>query len=268
MRKLSVCTLTYGWDTTLQHDVDATARLGIEGITLAGGKVQEIGLQKAKRLIRDAGLKVAGYHGGVGWYTLPGDFKERVENDKRRVEEAAELEADILLAKTGPLNGLSREEATRRHLEGMHQVAPFARERGVDLAIEPSHPISAWNSFVNTFVDTLEIASQVEGMGVLLDLWHVWWDPGLMNGIRSGIDRIYNVQVNDYARTEEPVVLTMGMPRAPLGEGMIPIKDILSAVDAAGYERWYDIEVIGSFSPERQKTLVADCKAYFEALWD
>jgi len=38
-------------------------------------------------------------------------------------------------------------------------------------------------------------------------------------------------------------------------------------VDKAGLDRYYDIEVIGPSTPERQKALVADSKAYFDALW-
>jgi len=98
--------------------------------------------------------------------------------------------------------------------------------RHVDLALEPSHPISAWNSFVNSFHDALDLARETEGMGVILDAWHVWWDPRLLEDIKAGADRIYNVQLNDYARTDRPVVLTAGGPRAVPGEGMIPLKEV------------------------------------------
>lgn len=266
MRKLSVCELTFGSRYTFQEEVDEIARHGMQGITLQGRKAEEMGLKKAKQLIRDAGLKVCGY-GGVGWFTLPGDMRPRIEDSKRRVEQAAELEADCIVVKAGPQGGLTWQEAKRRFVEGMREVAPTARDCKVDLSLEPSHPIFAFNSFVTTLRDALDVAAEVDGMGVVLDTFHVWWDPRVLSDIQKDIRRIHNVQISDYAKSDQPVVLTTGGPRVALGEGMIPLKELLHAVDRAGYVRYYDIEVIGAFTPERQKRLLGDCKTYFDALW-
>ena len=266
MRKLAVCELTFGSGYTFQEEVDEIARLGIPAITLQGAKAEKLGLKRARQIVRDAGLKVSGYGGG-GWFTLPGELKRRVEDGKRRIEEAAELEADFLLVKAGPRGSLTYDEASRLHLDGMRQIAPAARASGVQLAVEPSHPIFAFNSFIVTLRDALDLAKQVEGTGVVLDTFHSWWDPRVLGDIKKDCALIYNVQISDYAKSDQPVVLTTGGPRVALGEGMIPFKEIFHALDTAGYKRYYDIEVIGSFTPARQKALVADCKKYFEALW-
>ncbi len=140
MGNLLVCQLTFGPGHTFEADVEETARLGIPGITVVGGKVDAFGFKRAKRLVRDAGFKLAGYHASLGWFTLPGDFRQRVEGGKRRIEEAAELEADFLLVKTGPRGEFSWDEARRKHLEGMAEVAPI-RPRFVTWTWPWSRPI-------------------------------------------------------------------------------------------------------------------------------
>ncbi len=267
MRTLSVHELTFAPELPLQDAVEQTARAGIRAIGLSGPKVDEYGFDRAKRLIRDAGLEVSG-HTGLGFWTLPGDHAPMVETGKRVIDEAAELEADFVLVKTGPRGNLTLAEARARFLDGVRQLAGRALESNVDLALEPSHPMFAFFSIVYTLRDALDLAAEVEGMGVILDTFHSWWDPRLPDDIRKDIDRIYNVQLSDYGRTDEPVRLSGGGGRFPLGEGLIPLREIMHDLDDAGYARNYDLEIIGDFSPERRRTLLADSKRYFDALWE
>ena len=265
-RKLAVCQLTFDPKHTFQEDVDEIARHGIPGITIIGAKLEAVGFEKGRRMVRDAGLKVAGYHASAGWFGQ-GDFQARVEESKRRIEEAARLESDFQLVKAGPRGATSYAEAASLFREGLAQIAPFARQRKVDLALEPSHPMFPWNSFVHTLHDTLDLVRDFEGVGALLDTWHVWWDPRLLEDIRRDGRLIYNVQINDYARPAGPANILIGGPREVPGRGLIPLAEILHAVDATGYDRWYDIEVIDEFPPERRKTLVGESKAWFERVW-
>ena len=265
MRKLSVCQLTFDPSQSFQRDVDEIARNGIEGITVVGAKADAIGLGKAKRLISDAGLKVAGYVSG-GWFTVPGEFDARVEEAKRTLDAAARMEADFLLLITGPLGEMTQDEARQRFLDGVRAIAPAAKAHNVRLAVEPLHPILPM-SMVHTLRDAIDLASEVEGLGIVLDTWHLWWNWHVVEDIPESIDRVYCVQINDYALPDGDTRLSGGGPRLPLGEGIIPLRRILHAVDKAGYDGYYDIEVIGRFSEERRKTLVADCKRYFDALW-
>ncbi len=266
-RKLSVCQHTLDPAQSFQEDVDELARLGIDGITVAGPKLNAIGIKKAKRVLRDAGLTVAAYHASVGWFGMPGEYAARVAASKRRIEEGAELGAEFVLVKTGPRGAMTLEEAKRTFLSGLREALPKAREMKVPLVLEPSHPMAPWNSFVHSLHDTLDLVAGIEDMGVLMDAWHCWWDWRLLDDIRGNVRRIYNVQIDDYAKPTGPVEITTGGPRVPPGEGMIPLKEILHTLDKAGYDRFYDVEVIGDFTPERRKNLVADCKAWFEAVW-
>ena len=60
---------------------------------------------------------------------------------------------------------------------------------GVPLAIEPLHPMyAADRACVNTLAHANDLCDELgEGLGVALDVYHVWWDPDLARQIaRAG----------------------------------------------------------------------------------
>lgn len=229
---------TWKWD--LGQSIDAYARLGVRGIGVIKALLDDYGRQKGIQQIKDAGLRVSSY-AGIGRFTNPATTQANVERAIAELDVAAELGAECVYVTTGPRGDLSWEAAAKQFTEGLNQVVPAARERGLRLAIEPIHPMRQDLTFINTAADAADVARGLgeAPVGYVLDFYHLWWNRGILDTISDSIDRIFAVQVSDHKETTMKT-----MDRAMLGEGIMPMAELLRSLEDAGYQGLYDIEVI------------------------
>ena len=81
--------------------------------------------------------------------------------------------------------------------------------------------------------------------------------------IRDRTDRIAVVQVNDFK-----VGTLRANERVVIGDGDIPLRRICHALADAGYDGWYDIELLGpAIDAEGYASVVPRAVAAFRALW-
>src|SRR5205085_993131 len=64
----------------------------------------------------------------------------RIEENRRAVDEAAALGAEVLVLVCGAAPDKDIAAARRMVADGIAALVPYARERGVRLGIEPVHP--------------------------------------------------------------------------------------------------------------------------------
>jgi sugar phosphate isomerase/epimerase len=123
-------------------------------------------------------------------------------------------------------------------------LPPYARDAGVPLASEPLHPLyAADRACVNTLAHANSLCDQLgDGMGVVVDVYHVWWDPGLAAQIKRAGKRILTYHVCDWLVPTRDLLLDRGMP----GDGAIDLKSIRRMVEAAGYEGLIDVEIFSA----------------------
>ena len=72
--------------------------------------------------------------------------------------------------------------ARQRVADRIADLVPYAAERGVRLVLEPLHPMySADRAVLSTLGQALDLAAPypAETVGVVVDTFHVWWDPEL-----------------------------------------------------------------------------------------
>lgn len=133
--------------------------------------------------------------------------------------------------------------ARRRIVEALVELAPYAAGRGVRLAIEPLHPMFCSDRCVIvTLEQAVEIAEQFPAgqVGVMVDTYHVWWDPQVYAGIARAGARIALFQVADWV-TPLPQGALVG--RGMLGDGCIELRRLRDTVDAAGYRSMIEVEI-------------------------
>src|SRR5258707_6749723 len=100
--------------------------------------------------------------------------------------------------------------------DGLAAVLPHARAAKVPLAIEPLHPMFAADRCV---VSTLSHANDLcdalgAGVGVAVDVYHVWWDPNLEREIqRAGKARLLAFHVCDWLGPTTDLLLDRGKMR-------------------------------------------------------
>jgi sugar phosphate isomerase/epimerase len=167
------------------------------------------------------------------------------------VDECVALGTDVLVLIAGGLPAGSKDlRAARRSVAlGIAELAPYAAERGVKLAIEPLHPMfCADRAVVSTLGQALDLAEEAEArtgcrnVGVCVDTYHVWWDPQVFEQIgRAGrAGRIHAFQVCDFL---VPIPAQPLLGRGHLGDGVVEIAELARAVRAAGYAGFTEVEI-------------------------
>jgi len=230
---------TRGW--SLAEAVHGCVEAGIGGIGVWLDKVEEAGgAVAAAKLVRDAGLSVSSLCRG-GFFTSPG----AIEDNRRAIEEAAALGTDTLVLVCGGLPEGSRDLVGAREQvrDALGELAPYAGEHGVRLAVEPLHPMfCADRAVVSTLGQALDLAEQFppEQVGVVVDSYHVWWDPELYRQIARAGARIASYQVCDWT---VPLPADALLGRGHVGDGVIDFPPLSRAVADAGYTGWIEVEL-------------------------
>ncbi|MFT4122431.1 MAG: sugar phosphate isomerase/epimerase family protein [Microbacteriaceae bacterium] len=240
---------------SLAEALEATVRAGVPAIGLWREPVQEVGLERAARLLADSGLRFSTHCRG-GFFTLPEGPARRAALDDNRVaiEEAATLAAAgapgsraVLVLVAGGIPEGSRDLAGARERvrDAIGELAPDAAAAGVTLAIEPLHPMYASDrAVVSTLGQALDIAADFEPavVGVTVDTFHIWWDPDVLAQIaRAGREgRIATYQVCDW---KTPLAADVLLSRHYPGDGVIDFAPLTRAVLATGYDRDIEVEI-------------------------
>jgi len=158
--------------------------------------------------------------------------------------------------------------ARRRVAEAIADLAPYAAERGVRLALEPLHPLfCADRSVLSTLDQALAVADEhrAEVVGVLVDAYHVWWDPALEDAVRRAAGRIGGYQVCDWVL---PLGADVLLARGMMGDGHIDLPGLTALVDAAGYQGDIEVEIFNAelWAAEPTDAFETVLRRYTEAL--
>jgi sugar phosphate isomerase/epimerase len=225
---------------SVREAAEGCARAGIPYIGLWRDKVAAAGGAKAAaRAVRDAGLQVSSLCRG-GFFTAP----EGVDDTRRAIEEAAALGTDLLVLVCGGLPDGSRDLPAARRMvhDGIAAVLDDAAGAGVRLGIEPLHPMfCADRSVITTLGEANRLAERfpAESVGVVVDAYHVWWDPCVEEEIARA--RVFAFHVDDWVLPlPEGALLGRGLP----GEGRADLPRLHRAVAAAGYTGPVEVEVL------------------------
>ena len=234
--------------TPLQEFLEVAASHGIGAVGLWRQDVEEVGLDALRRRVDDAGLRVSSLcRGGFLTASDPAAREEALADNRRAIDEAAALGAPTLVMVVG---GLTREDkdvvaARARVTAAITALAPYAEERGVTLALEPMHPMFAADRAVLSTLDQALDMAEASGsaaVGVVVDTYHVWWDPQLAAAIaRAGeTGRLLGYQVCDW---NLPLAAEPLPSRGYMGDGFVDFPAVTRLVAAAGYTGDVEVEI-------------------------
>jgi sugar phosphate isomerase/epimerase len=232
---------------SLEQLIEGCARAGISAIAPWRDIVQAAGVACAGSLIRAQGLTVTCLCRG-GLFPAPDEAGRRaaLDDNCRAVDEAAGIGARCLVLIAGGLPKGSKDlaGAHAQVRDGLAALLPYARAAGVPLAIEPLHPMyAADRACVNTLAHANDLCDQLgEGLGIALDVYHVWWDPDLPRQIARAGSRIITYHVCDWLVPTKDLLLDRGMP----GDGVIDLRAIRAMVEATGYAGHCDVEIFSA----------------------
>lgn len=223
--------------------VEGCIRHGVPSIALWRHKIEEAGLALCVRHVKDAGLHVSSVCRG-GMFPAPTETERRrkIEDNFRAADEAAEFNSDSLVMVVGGCSGVGLEEARKMVADGIAALVPYAHERGVRIGLEPLHPMyAAERSVLVTIAQALELAAEYDprDVGVILDTFHIWWDPRVTASIAKSAGRICGLHVSDWLVPLPDLLMGRGL----MGDGAIDNRRLRQCVEKAGYTGPIEVEI-------------------------
>lgn len=243
---LNTVTVRERWK--LAQALEGCVRHGIGGITVWRQEIAEMGLSTAARLLRSSGLVVTGLARGgpFPWADARGKHAA-IEDTRRAIDEAAELRARCLILVVGGLAAGSKDLPGARCMvrDAIGEVLEHARRSKVPLALEPFHPMyCADRSCISTLREANDLCDELgEGLGIAVDVYHVWWDSSLETEIqRAGKTRLLAFHLSDWLVPTIDLALDRGM----MGDGIIDIARIRGFMEASGFEGFHEVEIFSA----------------------
>ena len=250
LRLCSINTATLGFQAPIRDVIEAVARAGFGQIAPWRREIEGDDVAEIARHIRDAGLSVSGYCRStyIPAATRP-QFMDNIKVNKRAIADAGVLGAANFVMVVGSLPEGSKDLASARSQvqDASALLAEFGKSVGVRIALEPLHPVyAADRSCLTLLSEASDICDAVDSpwLGVLIDVYHCWWDPYLEREIiRAGAARrIFGFHVCDWLRNTQDVLNDRGM----MGDGVIDIRGIRRMLEAAEYSGPVECEIFSA----------------------
>ena len=238
-------TASWSLPEAIQGCVDA----GLGAIGIWREQLAEVGFDEGCRLVADVGLRVSSLCRG-GFFTAadPAQAQAAEASNREAIDEAAGLSAATLVLVAGGLPPGDRDlQAARdRAASAIERLVPYAHERGVTLGIEPMNPIyAADRGVISTLDQALDIAERFDtaDVGVVVDTFHLWWEPGVADQLQRAGERIVSYQICDWIT---PLPADTLLARGMMGDGHIDFPTFTKSVAAAGYGGDVEVEIFNA----------------------
>lgn len=235
-----------GWSP--ERTIDACAERGYGGIVFWRREINNaiaIG-----NLARAAGLSVVGLCRTpffVGPLAPP--TRQAIIDDARAsIDMAADLGTQVLTIVAGGIEPGTKGpmESQKILADRVAEVAPYAAERSVKLALEPLNPTYGGNrTCLMTARDALNVCDMIgaTNVGIAVDVYHVWWDTTLADTLaQRGGGRILGYHLCDWLADTTDALLDRGM----MGDGVADLKAIRACVEDTGYDGLCEVEIFSA----------------------
>lgn len=221
---------------------------GVRGITVWRDALTGRNIRQTGKMLKDHGLDIVSLcRGGFFPSTEKAKRAIAIDDNKRAIDEAAELGTSMVVLVCGAEPRQSLEVSRQQIQESIHTLLPYAAGAGIKLAIEPLHPMYAdTRSAVNTLSQANDMAEALNSpwVGVAVDVYHLWWDPTLEREIKRCGEKgnLLAFHVCDWNVPTTDFLFDRGL----MGEGCIPIPNIRGWVEETGYTGFYEVEIFSN----------------------
>jgi len=239
---------------------------GVGGITVWRDALDGRNVRQTGNLLREYNLTIMSLcRGGFFPYKDVSKRNHAIDDNRKAIEEAAQLGTSMLVLVCGADPSQSLEESRKQIRDGIAAVLPDASAAGVKLTIEPLHPMYAdTRSAINTLAQANDMAEELNSpfVGIAVDVYHLWWDPFLEKEIkRCGENgNLSAFHICDWKVPTTDMLLDRGL----MGEGCIPVKKIRSWVESAGFTGFNEVEIFSTtyWKEDQSEFLKKIIKAY------
>jgi sugar phosphate isomerase/epimerase len=238
---------TASW--SLPEAIKGCVDAGLGAIGIWREQLADVGLDEACRLVADSGLRVSSLCRG-GFFTTadPAETSNAEAMNREAIEETGALNAATLVLVPGGLPPGERDlvAARDRATKAIEGLVPYAHEFGVNLGIEPMNPIyAADRGVISTLAQALDIAERFDAadVGVVVDTFHLWWEPDIADQVQRAGPRIVSYQVSDWIT---PLPADTLLARGMMGDGHIDFRAFTQYVARTGYRGDIEVEIFNA----------------------
>jgi len=238
--------------TTKPWSLEEAARkfsaAGVKGITVWRDTLEGRNIKQTGKMLQEHDLTIVSLcRGGFFPNKDAGKRQAAIDDNRRAIEEAAELGTSMLVLVCGADPSQPLEDSRKQIQDGIAAVLSYAAAAGVRLAIEPLHPMYAdTRSAINTLSQANDFAEALHSpwVGVAVDVYHLWWDPCLEKEIkRCGENgNLLAFHVCDWKVPTTDLLLDRGL----MGGGCIPLKQIRHWVESTGFNGFNEVEIFSN----------------------
>ena len=224
------------------------AARGVKGISIWRDAVEGLEPRQVKEILKANRLSPVSYVRGGFFPSLdPDQRKAAITDNLKMLEEAASMDLPMVVLVCGAEPKQSLQTSRDQIKQGIASLLPRAHELGVKLAVEPLHPMYAdLRSAITSLGQANDLTEYFNDdyLGIAVDVYHLWFDDDLENQIRrcGANNKIFAYHICDW---NVPTV-DMLNDRGLMGEGCIPLKEIRTWVEDAGFNGFIEVEIFST----------------------
>ncbi|MFK5922865.1 MAG: sugar phosphate isomerase/epimerase family protein [Verrucomicrobiota bacterium] len=233
---------------SIEEAMDKYAAAGIAGITVWRDALDQRNISIIGEQLRSRNLEIVSLCRG-GFFPADSDsaLQAAIDDNRRAIAEAAELGAPSVVLVCGALPGQSLERSRQQIIAGISAVLPDAESAGIQLSIEPLHPMYADDrSAINTISQANAVCDQIDHplLGIAVDVYHLWWDEQLEAQIKIAAQkkRLFAFHICDWMTPTTDLLNDRGL----MGEGCIPIRQIRSWMEENHFTGFNEVEIFSN----------------------
>jgi len=229
---------------SFEEDVQRYAAAGVEAIGVWRQKLSDFGEAKGAELLRETGLTVSSLNWVGGFTGSEGrTHQETIDDARDALRLAHDLGARNVVVYTGSRAGHTHNHARRLVKSALQMLSPIAEELGICLTLEVMNAeCSGECTFLTDLDDALAMLASVESTAVklLLDTYQLGFCSKLQDRLPELVPHVGLVHLGDGKQ-----VPTGEQNRCLLGEGIVPVGEIVEQLLAHGYAGFFEIELFG-----------------------
>lgn len=256
-----VCPDGYG----VTRFLDDVAVMGVGAVGLTRAALGEMPVPDLRRDLQARGMSVTTLN-SAGFFTFcdTADRQRQADENKRLLETAAEIDAQMLTVITGGMNQSASVTHAREEVrDGLAALDEQAAAMGVQLGLEPIHPVGIRDKgCVNSIAQACALTAPLTNTGLILDFYHSWWDVDLSDCIRECPERVHVIQICNVSFN------TNGYPSrtTDLEQGVLSVGELVRNARDAGYVGPFEFEIFATDHDGMDTSgIIARAVTYFDS---
>ena len=225
----------------LEKGMKMAKEIGYDAVEIAVRDPSVVDTEKINELKRELGIDIAAIGTGQAYLVeglslVSDDVRKRlgaIERLKKHVDLSSEIGGFVIIGLIrGKVEGRMREKIINRFVEGVKEVAEYAKDKGVRLVVEPLNRYES--DYINTIYEGMKILEMIDmdNVGLLPDTFHMnIEEKSIEFSINYADGKIFHFHVADSNRW------------AP-GHGHLDFKSILKALKGTGYDGYISVECL------------------------